>query len=90
MAEAPREAINSGYLGVSTQTLGNGLWRTRVRHEKAAKEQHDAWWSSQEKRKLSSNNTISNERYAAAVRVQDDYRELLKQKQLAAQRRKAS
>ena len=84
---APREAINSGYLGVAVQTLGNSLWRTRCKHERSAKAQHDAWWASQSARSqsLSSrNHTVSSDRYDAAVRVQDEYREAIRQKQLAA------
>ena len=39
MGDAPREAgVNVGYLGMGSLTATNTMWRTRVNHERTARE----------------------------------------------------
>ena len=78
------KGINSGYQGHATLTLGSTLWRTRVRHEKAAKTRFQEAHISQPARMRQE---ISSTDYDAAVRARDELRYQLLEKQRDAMQR---
>ena len=79
-----RQGINSGYQGHATLTLGSTLWRTRVRHEKAANTRFQEAHISQPARMRQE---ISSTDSDAAVRARDELRYQLLEKQRDAMQR---